>query len=299
MSARAGTSTGRAHDKGEGATRVCKGSSEPGGPRRCSADARSALQRSTAEVAACEKILKSTRGHAVCAGSGEEFEDWRPEGSGSADDLNRAYRTDIKISPVYAAARFARAVLAPGRAVIVDTETVSLGGPVCEIAVISADDGHVLLNTLVNPKTPIAPAAQAVHGISDSEVTAAGIPTWAHIYPVFEQLTSGRVILAYNSDYDRGVVENDCARYNIAHAHLCTHRLRWADVMMPRTHYAQARRWMKNDGGHRALGDVLVTRNHLLEIARGDALATVQPRPPMTQAAFAALIDNARMREAG
>jgi DNA polymerase-3 subunit epsilon len=279
---------------------VCKSSTEPGGPRRCSADARHTLQRSSAEVAGYEHLLDNTQGHAICAA--DRFADWRPDGPGSAEDLNRAYRTDIKISPVYAATQFARAVLQPGRAVIVDTETVSMGGPVCEISVISAHDGQVLLNTLVNPQAPIVPAAQAVHGISEDEVSAPGVPTWAHIYSMFEQVTHDRVILAYNSDYDRGVIESDCARYNIPSAHISTHRLRWVDVMMPRTHYAQSRKWMKNDGGHRALGDVVQTRNHLLEMARGDALAGVQPRPPMTQADFAALITRTAIpdiREAG
>ena len=281
---------------------MCKSTSEPGGPRRCSADARGALERSSADVAAYEHLLDNTQGHGVCAGERDSFADWRPEGLGSADDLNRAYRVDIKISPVYAATRFARAVMEPGRAVIVDTETVSMGGPVCEIAVIRAHDGHVLLNTLVNPRAPIVPAAQAVHGISEDEVTAPGIPSWANIYAMFEQVTQDCVILAYNSDYDRGVIEKDCDRYNIPSTHVSTHRLRWADVMMPRTHYAQSRRWMKNEGGHRALGDVVQTRNHLLKMARGDALAGVQPRPPMTQADFDALITRSArydVREAG
>ena len=281
---------------------MCKGSGEQGGPRRCSADARSALERSSADVAAYEHLLGNPQGHDICPVEQDSFVDWRPEGSGSADDLNRAYRTDIKISPVYAATRFARTVMQPGRAVIVDTETVSMGGPVCEIAVIRAHDGHVLLNTLVNPRAPIVPAAQAVHGISEDEVNAPGVPTWANIYAMFEQVTQNRVILAYNSDYDRDVIEKDCARYNIPSTHISTHRLRWADVMMPRTHYAQSRRWMKNEGGHRALGDVLQTRNHLLEMARGDALAGVEPRPPMTQADFNALITRTAMsdaREAG
>jgi len=269
---------------------VCKGSSEPGGPKRCSADARGALQRSNAEVAAYEHLLENPRGHGVCAGERDSFADWRPEGPGSADSLNRTYRVDAKISPVYAATRFARAVLEPGRAVIVDTETVSMGGPVCEISVISAHDGRVLLNTLINPRAPMMSAAQAVHGISEDEVTAAGVPTWADVYPMFEQSTQGRVILAYNCDYDRGVIENDCARYNIPSTHVSTHRLRWSDVMQPRTDYAQSRKWIKNDGGHRALGDVLQTRNHLLEMARGDALAGVTPRPPMSQADFNRLI---------
>ena len=83
---------------------MCIGSSEPGGPRRCSGDARSALERSSADVAACETVLAAA-----------DSLQWRPEGPGSAADLNMAYRRDIKISPVYAAVRFARALPARGR----------------------------------------------------------------------------------------------------------------------------------------------------------------------------------------
>lgn len=271
-------------------TAVCKASNEPGGPRRCSADARSALERSTAEVAAYERRLNDTEGHDVPAGGGHAGGDWRPEGTGSAEDLDRTYRADRTISPVYAATRFARAVLEPGRAVIVDTETISMGGPVCEIAVIRADTGQVLLNTLVNPKAPIVPAAQAVHGISDDEVSRPGIPTWANVYAMFEQVTHGRVILAYNSDYDRQVIDNDCSRYNIPSTHVSTHRLRWADVMAPRSDYAQSRRWLRNDGGHRALGDVVQTRNHLMEMARGEALRRIEPPATMSREQLDAFI---------
>lgn len=261
---------------------MCIGSSEPGGPRRCSGDARSALQRSSAEVATCEAIVAS-------AGS----LDWRPDGPGSAEDLNMAYRADVKISPVLAAVRFARTVLQPGRAVIVDTETVSMGGSVCEIGVIDAHSGQVLLNTLVNPGTPIVPAAQAVHGISDDEVTVAGVPTWKALYPLFEQTVQDRVILAYNADYDRAVIARDCERHGIISSHLCTHRLRWSDVLMPRTHYAQSPKWMRNGGGHRALGDAEVTRQHLLAMASGEALRTIDPPATMSPADLEAFIDDA------
>lgn len=261
---------------------MCVGSNEPGGPRRCSSEARNALQRSSAEVAACESAL-----HAAFAA------DWRPEGPGSAEDLNLAYRRDIKISPVYAAVQFARTVLQPGRAVIVDTETVSMGGSVCEIALIDAHSGKVLLNTLVNPGTPIVPAAQAVHGITDEEVNAAGVPSWKAIYPMFEQATHGRVILAYNADYDREVITRDCERHGIISSHVSTHKLRWVDVMMPRTHYAQSPKWMRNDGGHRALGDVEVTRRHLLAMASGEALRELEPPAHMSRAQLDAFIDEA------
>lgn len=88
----------------------------------------------------------------------------------------RRYASDMQLhSAAGAAVRFARAMLEPGRAVILDTETTDLHGAVCEIAVIDAATGGTLLDTLVNPGVPIQPGAHAVHGISDSEVTADGI----------------------------------------------------------------------------------------------------------------------------
>jgi hypothetical protein len=98
------------------------------------------------------------------------------------------------------AINFARATLEPGVAVILDPETTSLhDGAVCEIAVIDASTGKTLLNTLVNPGVPIEPAAFVVHGITDAEVTASGIPDWPTVYKRLLRVTAGKIILAYNA----------------------------------------------------------------------------------------------------
>lgn len=189
------------------------------------------------------------------------------EDPGSSRLLRRTFHTEARqLSPPQAATRFARTVLLPGKAVILDTETVSMGGPVVEIAVVDAANGQTLLNTLVNPQTPIDPAAQAVHGISDDEVNASGVPLWPEVYRQLDEVTDGRIILAYNASYDREVIENDCARYGIANAPLAD-RDRWADVMAPRMAHARTMRFLRNGGGHRALGDVALTRQHLIEMA--------------------------------
>lgn len=161
-----------------------------------------------------------------------------------------------------AAVRFARAMLEPGKAVILDTETTDLHGAICEIAVIDACTGKTLLDTLVNPGVPIQPGARAVHGITDSEVTAAGVPDWPTVYKRLLRVTKGRIVLAYNADYDRGVIAADCRRHGIRRTRLgdLSH---WADVMVPRSNHAHSRRWLRNGGGHRALGDVEQTRQHL------------------------------------
>lgn len=190
-------------------------------------------------------------------------------GGGPGDAIRARYEAHAATGGrVGAAVRFARDVLQEGRAVIVDTETTSMNGAICEVAVIDAHTGRPLLNTLVNPEEPIVAAAYAVHGISTEEVCRPEVPNWTDVYRDFERVTSGKVILAYNADYDRQVISADCARHAVVAGPSCDTSW-WADVMVPRSDYAGSRRWLRNDGGHRALGDVQQTRQHLLAMAHG------------------------------
>lgn len=199
--------------------------------------------------------------------------DWeRIDGGPTKDDVAaaidanlalRRYRGDIQLhSDAGAAIRFARAMLEPGKAVILDTETTDLFGAICEVAVIDACTGRTLLDTLVNPGVPITSGAYAVHGISDEEVTADGVPDWKTVYHRLLRVTKDRVVLAYNADYDQSVIVADCARAGIGRTRLAEAQ-HWADVMVPRSDHARSRRWLPNGGGHRALGDVQETRRHL------------------------------------
>jgi exodeoxyribonuclease X len=61
-----------------------------------------------------------------------------------------------------------------------DTETASLTGPVCELAVVEVNENLDIIsefNILLDPITPITPAAQVVHKITDAMVADA--PTMA------------------------------------------------------------------------------------------------------------------------
>lgn len=176
------------------------------------------------------------------------------------------YLDDLQLhSAAGAAVRFARAMLEPRAAVILDTETTDLHGAICEIAVIDACTGKTLLDTLVNPGVPIQPGAFAVHGITDSEVSAPGVPDWPTVYKRLLRVTKNRIVLAYNADYDRGVITADSHRHGIRRTRLAE-RGHWADVMVPRSDHVHSRRWLPNGGGHRALGDVEQTRQHLLRM---------------------------------
>ncbi|GAA2798669.1 3'-5' exonuclease [Saccharopolyspora taberi] len=172
-----------------------------------------------------------------------------------ADPAVRRYRDDLVLDTDQGAAvRWARAMLEPGVAVVLDTETCDLFGAICEIAVVDAHTGETLLDTLVRPGTPISPEAQWIHGITDDEVADA--PTWPEVLPRLLEATAGRVVLAYNSDYDSQVIRSDCRRYDLDPAHLGRGDS-WGCIMNTRSDWLGIRRWVALGGGHRARGDCL------------------------------------------
>jgi len=161
-----------------------------------------------------------------------------------------------------AAIRWARDVLEPGAACLLDTETVDLQAAVCEIAVIDAANGEKLLNTLVNPGMSISQEAFRIHGISDADV--ANAPTWPDVLPELLRITKSRKIVAYNADYDLRVIRSNCHRYDLDPGHLGDHR-NWDCVMSRRSDWLRTSRWKPLGGGHRALADCFSA----LDVLRG------------------------------
>ena len=200
--------------------------------------------------------------------------DWaRIPGGPTKDDVEAAIEANPALhlhrgamtlhSAAGAAIRFARGMLEPGAAVILDTETTDLYGAIVELAVIDACTGKTLLDTLVNPgDIAITAGAAAIHGLSDEDVHAEGVPDWPTVYKRLLRVTRNRRILAYNADYDHAVVTADCRRHGITRTRLAD-STQWADVMVPRSDHAHSRRWLANGGSHRALGDTQQTRLHL------------------------------------
>lgn len=181
------------------------------------------------------------------------------------DKVARQFKNQIQLGVCESAAvaRWARDMLIPGAAVILDTETTGLPGRVCELAVIDAATGETLLNTLVNPGVPIEPEAQAVHGISDEAV--AGAPTFDQVWPALLEVTKGRTVLAYNSDFDQDVVCGHAEALGLDPGRLAR-RKTWGCIMVNRTAWLRQWKWVRLDGGHRALGDTLKARDVLLEM---------------------------------
>ena len=173
-----------------------------------------------------------------------------------------------------AASEWARTALADEQAVILDTETTDLRGYICELAIIRATDGEVLMNILVNPGVPIEPGAQAVHGITNADVADA--PTFADIHAELYMQCAGRRVLVYNAEYDAGRLS---AEMNRMGKHPAVWRgADWECIMLQYAawvgdwnDYHGNYRWHKLTGGdHRALGDCRAARQRLQEMAVPD-----------------------------
>jgi DNA polymerase III epsilon subunit-like protein len=96
---------------------------------------------------------------------------------------------------------------------LVDTETTSLTGVVCEIGVI-APDGTVLFESLINPECPVMPRARAAHGLTDDLLAIA--PTLPQIWNCLQTALAGRTVLvAYNSDFDQARLKQSAQRYGL------------------------------------------------------------------------------------
>jgi DNA polymerase III epsilon subunit-like protein len=150
---------------------------------------------------------------------------------------------------------------------LIDTETTSLTGVVCEIAVV-AGDGTILFHSLVNPERPVTQGAREVHGISDEELAAA--PTLPEIWPQLQEALRGRTLLvAYNASFDRARLAQSAGHYHLqdlaqtwecameAYAAFCGN---WSD-------YHGSYIWIPLAANHRAVGDALAALERVREMA--------------------------------
>jgi DNA polymerase III epsilon subunit-like protein len=161
--------------------------------------------------------------------------------------------------------RWARRMLEPGAAVVLDTETTSLDGVVIELAVIDAATDETLMDTLVHPGgIPVEPGARAVHGITDDELD--GAPPWADVVPRLLDAIGDRRVLAYNADFDRARIHQTHRHAGLDPAALPTAD-RWDCLMQARATWARVGYWVPLGGGHRALGDTRTARTVLQAIA--------------------------------
>jgi len=99
--------------------------------------------------------------------------------------------------------------------VYLDTETTGLGqkDEIVEIAVVD-NQGNTLIDSFVKPSRPIPADASNIHGITDEMVQKA--PAWPILWTTqIKPILNNRIIVAYNSDFDKGMIEQANLRYQI------------------------------------------------------------------------------------
>ena len=170
------------------------------------------------------------------------------------------------------ARQWARDLLALRNFYVLDTETtgIDLRAEAVQIGIVDKD-GHTVLDTLVRPKRPIPPEAQALHGISDAMVR--NKPSFADLYAQLSSLLVGEVLVAYNMDFDWRILQQSGAPYGLPvlrpqaqHCVMKQYAVFWGQKKAGYSNY----RWYKLaeaavqqsipvENAHSALGDVRMT----------------------------------------
>lgn len=99
---------------------------------------------------------------------------------------------------------------------IIDTETTGLNpksSRVVELTVLGGD-GDIKLESLINPACEIPAEASRIHGITYDQV--ANAPTISEIWPKLRNETDGKLLIAYNSEYDRSILHYEAERYGLS-----------------------------------------------------------------------------------
>ncbi len=98
-------------------------------------------------------------------------------------------------------------------AIILDFETTGLkDSEIVQIGVIDLQGG-VLMDSLVKPMLPIPPEVTRVHGITDAHVQHA--PSFPQLYVQLSVLLAGKIVIAYNVAFDKGILEGVCRRHKL------------------------------------------------------------------------------------
>ncbi|MEU9546208.1 3'-5' exonuclease [Streptomyces mirabilis] len=129
--------------------------------------------------------------------------------------------------------RWAHGILSDPRLVVLDVQTTTLTDPWAVQIGLTDRHGVLLFNEHLNPLAHIAPAATALHGITQQE--AATSAPFAAIVPRLAQLLHGRRCLTYNAAFDRRVLERELHRHfrSSTRARDWLRQCTWVDAMRP------------------------------------------------------------------
>ncbi|MBI9048316.1 MAG: 3'-5' exonuclease [Anaerolineaceae bacterium] len=98
--------------------------------------------------------------------------------------------------------------------VYLDTETTGLdsSSEIVEITILD-HSGETLLDSLVKPLKPIPADATKIHGISNDMVNTA--PTWPVLWPTIRSVLVGKLIGAYNAEFDMRMIQRTHMHYQL------------------------------------------------------------------------------------
>lgn len=98
------------------------------------------------------------------------------------------------------------------RALILDTETVG-AGPTVEVIEVAVGDvsGRIVFESLVRPVFNRLPSRSPHHRFDRREFEDA--PYWTDIWPTLSEIIAGRLIIAYNANFDRRALAAMAARH--------------------------------------------------------------------------------------
>jgi len=158
---------------------------------------------------------------------------------------------------------WARSILTRSDWVILDTETTGLDwdAEIVSVSVV-APDGAILLDTLVKPQKSIPPEATAVNHINDEMVSVA--PTFDDVFLKLCAVLEEKLIIAYNVDFDRRLINQTCRRYGLPVEQIASDwecaMLTYAKYVGEWRNYFGSYRWQAlPKGDHTAGGDCLAT----------------------------------------
>jgi len=163
------------------------------------------------------------------------------------------------------------------RKFVADTETASLAGPVVDFAAVEIDDELNIIGSfesLIDPQCDIAPAAQAIHGISQGMVADA--PTMAEYLHGWGNPFGGGepiIIFGHNVKFDVRMLTLEPRMLPQEFTQACTLRMSrnlWPDLDPARENHQLGTLavmfGLERGPAHRAMGDVITCLSLLRHI---------------------------------
>lgn len=144
-------------------------------------------------------------------------------------------------------------------------------------------DGETLIDTLIDtllkPSGSIPQDASAINGITDEMVV--GAPLFTEIYLQLCQVLTGKLIIAYNADFDERMLLSTCTRYKVSYKEIFEarpHSWPWRCAMIQYAAYVGewdeywvSYRWQKlPKGNHTAKGDCQATLELIKRMAESE-----------------------------